>query len=75
LSVSLVVASYMKGKKKYPNAVAAYVDVQDVAHAHMLVYENPNASGRYLCIGDVLHRSEFLQMMRDLFPHYPITTK
>ncbi|GJN38004.1 hypothetical protein PR202_gb27010 [Eleusine coracana subsp. coracana] len=75
LSVSLVVASYMKGKKKYPNAVAAYVDVQDVARAHVLVYENLAASGRYLCIGDVLHRSEFLQMIRELFPQYPITTK
>lgn len=75
LSILLVVASYMKGKKKYPNAVAAYVDVQDVARAHVLVYENPTASGRYLCIGDVLHRSEFLQTMRELFPQYPITTK
>ncbi|TVU22712.1 hypothetical protein EJB05_32429, partial [Eragrostis curvula] len=75
LSIALVVASYMKGKKRYPNAVAAYVDVQDVARAHLLVYENPTASGRYLCIGDVLHRSEFLQMMRELYPQYPITTK
>ncbi|KAL6627841.1 hypothetical protein ACP70R_031567 [Stipagrostis hirtigluma subsp. patula] len=70
------VATYMKGTKKaYPNAVAAYVDVQDVARAHVLVYEDMSAHGRYLCISDVLHRSEFLQMMRELFPQYPITKR
>ncbi|TVU32869.1 hypothetical protein EJB05_24632 [Eragrostis curvula] len=73
--IALIVASYMKGRKRFPNAVAAYVGVQDVARAHLLVYENPTASGRYLCIGDVLHRSEFLQMLRELFPQYPITNK
>nr|XP_034597373.1 cinnamoyl-CoA reductase 1-like isoform X2 [Setaria viridis] len=70
------VATYMNGTKKaYPNAVAAYVDVQDVALAHVLVYQDQNAHGRYLCIGDVLHRSKFVQMLRGLFPQYPVTAK
>lgn len=70
------VATYVKGTKKaYPNAVNAYVDVRDVARAHALVYEDPGAHGRYLCIGGVLHRSEFVQILRELFPQYPITTK
>ncbi|KAG0537128.1 hypothetical protein BDA96_03G121500 [Sorghum bicolor] len=70
------VATYMKGTKKaYSNAVGAYVDVRDVALAHILVYEDVSTHGRYLCIGDMLHQSEFLQMMRELFPQYPITTK
>ncbi|XP_015696562.1 cinnamoyl-CoA reductase 1-like isoform X2 [Oryza brachyantha] len=53
---------YLNGAKKdYPNAVAAYVDVRDVARAHALVYEDPGARGRYLCVGAVLHRSELLR--------------
>ncbi|CAO2203256.1 unnamed protein product [Urochloa humidicola] len=76
LGIELLIASYMKGTKKtYPNTVSGYVDVQDVARAHVLVYESPTAHGRYLCIGEVMHRSEFIQMMRQLFPQYPITTK
>jgi hypothetical protein len=77
LNLSLsIVATYMKGTKKaYSNAVGAYVDVRDVALAHILVFEDVSTHGRYLCIGHMLHQSEFLQMMRDLFPQYPITTK
>jgi cinnamoyl-CoA reductase len=65
----------MGTKKAYPNAVSGFVDVQDVARAHVLVSETPAAHGRYLCIGEVVHRSEFVQTMRELFPQYPITTK
>lgn len=76
LGIQLLIVSYMKGAKKtYANTVSGYVDVQDVARAHVLVYETPTARGRYLCIGDVMHRSEFIRMMRELFPQYPITTK
>ena len=55
------VATYMKGTKKaYSNAVGAYVDVRDVALAHILVYEDLSTHGRYLCIGDMyINRSFF----------------
>ncbi|KAL6847135.1 hypothetical protein ACP4OV_022988 [Aristida adscensionis] len=77
LNVSIFkVARYLMGTKRaYPNAVAAYVDVRDVARAHLLVYEHPRAHGRYLCIADVVHRAEFARMIQDLFPHYPVTSK
>lgn len=70
------VARYLMGtKRSIPNAVAAYVDVRDVARAHVLAYERPGARGRYLCIGTVLHRADLVDMLRDLFPHYPVTAK
>ncbi|KAM0925513.1 hypothetical protein ACQ4PT_004161 [Festuca glaucescens] len=70
------VLKYITGTKAaYPNAVAGYTDVRDVARAHLLVYERPDAGGRYLCIGEMLHRAQFIQMLQDLFPHYPVTTK
>ncbi|KAL6854559.1 hypothetical protein ACP4OV_019121 [Aristida adscensionis] len=69
------VAMYLNGtKKSYQNIVVAYVDVRDVARAHVLVYEDTTAHGRYLCIGEVLHLNQLLQMLRDSFPQYPITT-
>ncbi|PNT69420.1 cinnamoyl-CoA reductase 1 isoform X2 [Brachypodium distachyon] len=70
------VAIYLTGARTfYPNAVAAYVDVRDVARAHVLVYERPDARGRrFLCVDAVLHRQRFLQLLRDLCPDYPIPT-
>ena len=70
------VARYLTGAKPtYPNAVAAYTDVRDVARAHVLAYERPGAHGRYLCIGAVLHRAHFLKLLKELFPQYPVTAK
>ncbi|XP_048323005.2 cinnamoyl-CoA reductase 1-like [Ziziphus jujuba] len=70
------ILKYLKGTSKtYPNAVQAYVDVRDVASSHVLVYETPSASGRYLCVESVLHRGQLLQMLAQLFPEYPIPAK
>uniref|UniRef100_A0A0D9X8B3 NAD-dependent epimerase/dehydratase domain-containing protein n=1 Tax=Leersia perrieri TaxID=77586 RepID=A0A0D9X8B3_9ORYZ len=44
------ILKYLDGSaSKFANAVQAYVDVRDVAAAHLLVFESPSASGRYLC--------------------------
>lgn len=70
------VVSYAMGtRRSYPNAVAGYVDVRDVARAHVLAYEHPDARGRYLCIGTVLHRAQLIAMIRELLPQYPVTDK
>ena len=70
------VGRYLTGTRRtYPNAVAAYVDVRDVARAHLLAYEHegPGAGGRYLCVGAVRHRARLVGMLRELFPQYPVT--
>ncbi|RLN05175.1 cinnamoyl-CoA reductase 1-like [Panicum miliaceum] len=72
------VRRYLTGARRaYPNAVGAYVDVRDVARAHVLAYEHegPGAGGRYLCVGAVLHRAGLVGMLRELFPQYPVTAK
>jgi len=58
LAMCMLIVSYTKGTKKaYPNTVSGLRNPSCAA-----------AHGRYLCIGQVVHRSE-------LFPQYPITTK
>uniref|UniRef100_A0ACD5Z9Q5 Uncharacterized protein n=1 Tax=Avena sativa TaxID=4498 RepID=A0ACD5Z9Q5_AVESA len=70
------VACYLTGAKPtYANTVAAYTDVHDVARAHLLAYERPDARGRYLCVGAVMHRAHLVQLLKDLFPEYNITAK
>ncbi|KAJ4971310.1 hypothetical protein NE237_004409 [Protea cynaroides] len=62
-------------KKTCSNSIIGLVPVRDVALAHILVYENPSASGRYLCIESMLHRAEISAMFVEMFPGYPIPTK
>ncbi|WCJ40392.1 NAD(P)-binding Rossmann-fold superfamily protein [Euphorbia peplus] len=70
------ILKYLTGSTKtYANSVQAYVHVKDVALAHILVYETPSASGRYLCAESVLHRGEVVEILAKFFPEYPIPTK
>ncbi|KAJ7951978.1 Cinnamoyl-CoA reductase [Quillaja saponaria] len=70
------ILKYLTGSAKtYVNATQAYVDVRDVALAHILVFEAPSASGRYLCAESVLHRGEVVEILAKYFPEYPLPTK
>jgi cinnamoyl-CoA reductase len=70
------ILKYLNGSAKtYANSIQAYVHVKDVALAHILVYEAPSASGRYLCAESVLHRGEVVEILAKFFPEYPIPTK
>ncbi|KAK9149809.1 hypothetical protein Scep_008566 [Stephania cephalantha] len=70
------ILKYLTGSAKtYANSVQAYVHVRDVALAHILVFEMPSASGRYLCAESVLHRGDVVDILAKFFPQYPIPTK
>nr|GMD11918.1 cinnamoyl-CoA reductase 1-like [Ipomoea batatas] len=70
------ILKYMTGSvKTYANAVQGYVHVRDVALAHILLYETPSASGRYICADSILHRSEVVEILAKFFPEYPVPTK
>ncbi|KAL5728534.1 cinnamoyl-CoA reductase [Ranunculus cassubicifolius] len=70
------ILKYLTGSAKtYANSVQAYVDVKDVALAHILVFETPSASGRYICAESVLHRGDVVKILAKFFPEYPIPMK
>lgn len=70
------ILKYLNGSAKtYVNATQAYVDVRDVALAHVLIYETPSASGRYICAETSLHRGEVVEILAKYFPEYPLPTK
>ncbi|PHU30004.1 Cinnamoyl-CoA reductase 1 [Capsicum chinense] len=72
----LHILKYLTGSAKtYANSTQAYVHVKDVALAHIIVYETPSASGRYICAESVLHRGELVEILAKLFPEYPIPIK
>lgn len=61
------------GAETYQNAVLGWVDVRDVANAHILAFENPAANGRYCTVGRVAHNSELVKILHELYPtlHLP----
>ena len=70
------ILKYLNGAvKTYANAVQGYVHVRDVALAHIVIFETPSASGRYICSERMLHRGEVVEILAKFFPEYPIPTK
>ncbi|KAF5448355.1 hypothetical protein F2P56_028899 [Juglans regia] len=65
----------VKGAESIPVMSPRWVDVRDVANAHILAFENPSASGRYCLVGRVLQFSEFVKLMRELFPDINVPEK
>ena len=61
--------------KTFPNFVLGWVGVKDVATAHILAYEKPEAEGRYICNERNLHNGDLVALLKELFPQYPIVAK
>ncbi|CAN6697020.1 unnamed protein product [Malus baccata var. baccata] len=62
------VLKLVNGAERFPNTTYRWVDVRDVATAHILAFENASASGRYCLVGRVIHCSDTVNILRDLFP-------
>ncbi|MCO5602414.1 hypothetical protein L7F22_056545 [Adiantum nelumboides] len=66
---SKLVMEILTGKRSpLLNVAHAWVDVRDVAEAHILAFETPSASGRYLCAGDVMDSPTLLDLLLKLIP-------
>lgn len=61
--------------KPFQNKSFGWVDVKDVANAHILAYEIASASGRYCLSERVIHYSELATILRDLYPTLQIPDK
>ncbi|KAJ8643681.1 hypothetical protein MRB53_005429 [Persea americana] len=49
-----------------------FVDIDDVARCHILVFEDPSAEGRYLCSSKVLDNHELASFLAKRYPYLPI---
>ncbi|KAK2993822.1 hypothetical protein RJ640_027700 [Escallonia rubra] len=52
-----------------------WVNVKDVANAHIQAFEIPSASGRYCLVERVAHYSEVVDILRKLYPSYKLPEK
>ncbi|KAL0906317.1 hypothetical protein M5K25_024801 [Dendrobium thyrsiflorum] len=51
-----------------------FVDVRDLADALLLLYEKPDASGRYICTQEPIRIADFLKLLKNMYPNYEIPT-
>ncbi|KAG6761203.1 hypothetical protein POTOM_034404 [Populus tomentosa] len=56
----------------YQNFFMGSVHFKDVALAHIIVYENPSATGRHLCVEAISHYGDFVAKVAELYPEYKI---
>ncbi|GMP41528.1 hypothetical protein CsSME_00011602 [Camellia sinensis var. sinensis] len=70
-----VVLNVINGAKSFPNASYRWVDVRDVANAHIQAFEIPSASGRYCVVNRVAHFSDVVKILHELYPTLDIPEK
>ncbi|KAH6790435.1 Rossmann-fold superfamily protein [Perilla frutescens var. frutescens] len=69
------ILNLINGAETYPNSTFGWINVKDVAHAHILAFENPSASGRYCLVERIVHYSDFVKILRELYPTYKLPEK
>ncbi|XVF73604.1 hypothetical protein PTKIN_Ptkin12aG0215700 [Pterospermum kingtungense] len=65
---SEAVLALTKGENIFISSSFRFVNVQDVANAHIQAFEIPSAAGRYCLVERVVHISEVLKTLAELFP-------
>ncbi|XP_076948557.1 cinnamoyl-CoA reductase 1-like [Bidens hawaiensis] len=74
-ATSLLLLSYIKeegrkGGDTMENIRRPYTDVRDLSDAILLLYENPESDGRYVCCAYSVRTNEFVAKMESLLPGY-----
>ncbi|XP_058752361.1 phenylacetaldehyde reductase-like [Vicia villosa] len=59
----------------FPNNAYGWVNVKDIADAHIRAYEIASASGRYCLSERGVHLSELAKLLHDLYPTFQISDK
>ncbi|MQL72423.1 hypothetical protein Taro_004726 [Colocasia esculenta] len=69
------ILNLINGAPTFPNTTFGWVNVRDVAIAHILAFEVPSASGRYCLVERVAHYSEIVDAIRKLYPDLQLPEK
>jgi nucleoside-diphosphate-sugar epimerase len=58
--------------EEYTDYFLGPVHVEDVALAHIMLFENPAASGRHACVQSICHWSDLAAKVAELYPNYEV---
>ncbi|CAL5352430.1 unnamed protein product [Camellia sinensis] len=65
----------MVSSQTYPNVSYGWINVKDVANAHIQAYEIPSAIGRYCLVERIAHFSEVVKILHELYPSFQLPKK
>ncbi|KAJ6385473.1 hypothetical protein OIU77_028621 [Salix suchowensis] len=71
-SCQILAVSGKSCTETYQDFFMGSVHFKDVALAHIIVYENPSATGRHLCVEAISHYGDFVAKVAELYPEYKI---
>lgn len=63
------------GSETFKNMAPGWVNVKDVAMAHILALEVPSAKGRYCLVERVAHYSDLVKELKELYPNAALPEK
>ncbi|KAI7983623.1 Cinnamoyl-CoA reductase 1 [Camellia lanceoleosa] len=69
------ILNLINGSQTFPNSTFGWVNVKDVANAHIQAFEIPSANGRYCLAESVAHLSEVVKILQELFPAFQLPEK
>ncbi|CAL5352434.1 cinnamoyl-CoA reductase 1-like isoform X2 [Camellia sinensis] len=72
---SAAILELINGSQTYPNVSYGWINVKDVANAHIQAYEIPSASGRYCLVERIAHYSEVVKILHELYPSFQLPRK
>ncbi|KAL5054901.1 hypothetical protein RYX36_035583 [Vicia faba] len=72
---STLILNLINGSETFMNAAFGWINVKDVANAHILAYEDASANGRYCLVEKVIHFSELIKILHDMYPTLQIPNK
>ncbi|XP_011034793.1 PREDICTED: cinnamoyl-CoA reductase 2-like [Populus euphratica] len=69
-SSKVLIKLLKEGHESLENKLRNIVDVRDVAEALLLVYEKPEAEGRYICTAHEIRTEDLVEKLRNIYPNY-----
>ncbi|KFK43250.1 hypothetical protein AALP_AA1G099400 [Arabis alpina] len=63
-----VIVGFINGKNFFNRGYHRFVDVRDVALAHVKALETPSANGRYVIDGPIVTTNDIEKVLREFFP-------
>ncbi|GLT78748.1 hypothetical protein SLA2020_502760 [Shorea laevis] len=69
------ILNIIKGANTFPNLTFGWVNVKDVANAHIQAFEIQSASGRYCLVERIAHYSELVKILHGLYPSLTLPEK
>ncbi|GMN26259.1 hypothetical protein TIFTF001_001240 [Ficus carica] len=70
-----LILNFINGGQTFPNQSYGWVNVRDVADAHIRAYEILSARGRHILAERVAHYSEITKILRELYPAFQVAHK